>query len=1006
MICGPPTPTSDGFSPEPVTKEIMTPRSRPRLCGVLWGVALGAGLAGLLAAPAVAQFGQNKVQYRSFNWRILETEHFRIHYYEQERDAALEAARMAERGYEYLSDFYQHQMQDRIPLILYSNHQDFEQSNVIGGFISEGTGGVTESLKGRVTLPLTGSYAELNHVLVHELVHAFQFDMLQRNVRGLLGIGPLPLWMIEGMAEWVSNGMDPVTTMWIVDAVKRDKLPTVEKMSTVQDIRVYRMGQALYEVIGKNYGKERVRRILKRPEPKKTLRDSVLTSLEPDPPAAQVARDPFGAVTTDSLAFAPGTTATASLDKLWRAYADSLARTLGSHLVDPDSVAERLTHGKKYGGSFHLAPAIAPAGDRILYYSSSGFRNELFIAERQGEDWKHRSLVAGEETPELESLPLLSASADWSPDGRFIAFVATEEGQDALRIFDFEKRRIVRTIRTELLSISNPSYSPNGRFVVFTGLVGGHDDLFLVEVASKRLVRLTQDAHSERTPRFSPQGDAIVFATDRGTRTDLRELRFGSWNLARMSLRTEGGLPAADRIEVLLDEEANHFAPQWSPDGSQIAFVSDGDGTYQVYTLDLATGDVRRRTRFDSGVLGIVPTGPAFSWGRSGDLVFSVFRNGGWNLYRTAAFPEADSTDSSPELLRLTRSIPRDILEEADDGVVQGETPYKVRLTPEYAVLGALYVGNTGAAGSGQLLLGDMLGNHYLLIGGNLRSELDESELLVQYADLGGRWQWGLAGYQFRNDIGLFTAPDTLELRTLVRRGIAGQIVYPFSRFRRAEFGLDFQAVTDEFAVVNYVSTQVRSRSNLFSVIPQVALVQDNAAYSGFTPVAGGRWRASLEQSLGDLDYTFGVLDYRRYYNIRRRGAFAVRGVLAGSWGPEPALLRIGGPDTFRGADFGAIIGTRIGITSLELRFPVIPSTEIVRGIVFVDAATSWEDNSSLKLADSGGPLGLRLRDLRMAYGFGLRAYLGLPLRLDAGVPTDLERNGDWITTFSIGFDY
>ena len=87
---------------------------------------LAALLGGFLACPAMAQFGQNKVQYRSFDWRVLETEHFNIHYYTQEAAAAQEAARMAERGYDYLSDFFQHQFEEKIPVILYSTHQDFE----------------------------------------------------------------------------------------------------------------------------------------------------------------------------------------------------------------------------------------------------------------------------------------------------------------------------------------------------------------------------------------------------------------------------------------------------------------------------------------------------------------------------------------------------------------------------------------------------------------------------------------------------------------------------------------------------------------------------------------------------------------------------------------------------------------------------------------------------------------------------------------------------------------
>src|SRR5438093_2484341 len=134
---------------------------------------------------------------------------------------------------------------------------------------------------------------------------------MQRSVRGLLGIGPLPLWMTEGMAEWVSNGMDPVTAMWIVDAARREKkkgrnqIPTVREMATVQDIRVYRMGQALFEVIAKTKGKDRIRKILKRPELRNAGRDS--TSWGPlDAPPASMTPSTTGTMVSDSLVFAAG----------------------------------------------------------------------------------------------------------------------------------------------------------------------------------------------------------------------------------------------------------------------------------------------------------------------------------------------------------------------------------------------------------------------------------------------------------------------------------------------------------------------------------------------------------------------------------------------------------------------------------------------------------------------------------------------------------------------------
>lgn len=965
----------------------------------------------VLATGASAQFGQNKVQYRSYDWRVLETEHFRIHYYTQESAAAHEAARMSERGYEYLSDFFDHEFEDKIPVILYSTHQDFEATNVIGGFIGESTGGVTESLKGRVTLPLTGSYAELNHVLVHELVHAFQFDMMKRNLVNQLSTRPLPLWMMEGMAEWVSNGIDPVTAMWVMDAHRVDKVPTVQEMSSVMDIRVYRMGQALYEVIGKNFGPERVRRILKRPgaRPRPPRAEPGLSD-PTDPDSTDVAppRSPEPPVTMTPMSagvpsqFAQGTVEAQSLEQLWQAYVDSVATALADGLVSPDSIAEPVRVGRGYARSFNLAPAASPEGERVLFYSSRGFHNELFVAGRQEDgSWRMRNLVTGQQTPELESLPLISASADWSSDGRNIVFISTQQGRDVVQIYNVEKRRIIRTLKTDLLSIANPSLSPDGRWVVFSALQGGEQDLFVVEVDSGRLVRLTQDPYSERTPRFSPDGEQLIFATDRGARTDTRHLVFGPWNLARMQLRFVGNEIVSGSVVQVFDTTSDDFSPVWSPDGSVVAFVSDRTGTYQVYTVELATGEVRQRTRFYSGVVGIVPTGPAISWSQSNHVFYSVFQNGGWHLYRTEGFPEDLPDPLGAPSFELARSYPDEVHEDADLRIESHDSAYKSRLTPEYAVVGALYVGNAGAAGSGQLLLGDMLGNRYLLLAGNLRSDFDQSEILVQYANIGGRWQWGVALYQFRDDFLVFTAPeDDTRFHTSILRGVGGQLYYPFNRFRRLEFLLDFTSEDlNQFRRADSIFVSDTTERNYY-VLPGLALVHDNTSYSGFTPIAGGRWRAEYKRAFGDIDYNFGIVDVRRYFNIKRRGALAARVVGAGSNGENPEILRIGGPDTYRGTDFARIFGEQVAFTNLELRFPIFPSTELLRGVIFFDAATAWN-----VLPD------VRSGHWRTAMGFGVRGFIGLPLRFDVAKPIrvnalDEFEATDTQTFFSIGWDY
>ena len=228
-------------------------------------VAYGIAVALLLApaTTAVAQyFGRNKVQYEAFDFRVLGSQHFDAHFYPAESLAAHDASRMAERWYERLSPLLSYSFRKR-PLVFYADHPDFQQTNVIGGEISEGTGGATESARNRVILPFTGSYAENDHVLGHEIVHVFQYgisdSLLRRGEGGGGGIQNLPLWLIEGMAEYLSVGRtDAHTAMWLRDAVLRNELPTIRQLTTDPRFFPYRYGQALWAYIGGKWGDEKI----------------------------------------------------------------------------------------------------------------------------------------------------------------------------------------------------------------------------------------------------------------------------------------------------------------------------------------------------------------------------------------------------------------------------------------------------------------------------------------------------------------------------------------------------------------------------------------------------------------------------------------------------------------------------------------------------------------------------------------------------------------------------
>ena len=158
----------------------VTPSTRARLSAVLlpvvWTVAL------LLTFPLTASaqyFGRNKVQYEEFDFKVLTTQNWDIHYYPEAQDAIEDIARMTERWYERFARSFQHEFEQKKPLVIYADHPDFQQTNTLSGAIGQGTGGVTESLKNRVIMPLAQSYRETDAILGHELVHAFQYNIAQ-----------------------------------------------------------------------------------------------------------------------------------------------------------------------------------------------------------------------------------------------------------------------------------------------------------------------------------------------------------------------------------------------------------------------------------------------------------------------------------------------------------------------------------------------------------------------------------------------------------------------------------------------------------------------------------------------------------------------------------------------------------------------------------------------------------------------------------------------------------
>src|SRR5690606_23432602 len=175
-------------------------------------------------------FGRNKPRYRTFDFEVLQSPNFQIYHYLESDSTARALALLHELWFEKHQEVVKDTFDSRNRVVIYNHHAEFRRTTTIPSYIGIGTGGVTEGIKNRVIFPLLETNSQTSHVIGHELVHAFQFNMLKSGDSTSLGsIRNLPLWMVEGLAEYLSIGrVDAHTAMWMRDALLNDRFPTLD----------------------------------------------------------------------------------------------------------------------------------------------------------------------------------------------------------------------------------------------------------------------------------------------------------------------------------------------------------------------------------------------------------------------------------------------------------------------------------------------------------------------------------------------------------------------------------------------------------------------------------------------------------------------------------------------------------------------------------------------------------------------------------------------------------
>jgi Tol biopolymer transport system component len=550
-----------------------------RLSALLIALALIATLPAELKAQYF-QFGKNKVQYASKDWYYVQSQHFDVYYYEPGgKYLASFAAEAAEDAYTQIADDFEYQISDRIPLLVYQSHNDFAVTNAVDlPSNAEGIGGVTELFKNRVAIPFTGDYRDFRRVIHHELVHAVINDMfyggsIQSIIQNNITLR-IPTWFNEGLAEYQALGWDSNSDMYVRDAVINDYLAPIPQL---RGYFAYRGGQSVFDYIAEQYGEEKIGDILQNIRLTRSVDGA------------------FRRSTGLSLR---------ELSERWHKTLEKVYYPEMSAREDLSEIADLIVT-REDGMAYSTSPAISPQGNHVAFISTKGGFFDVYLA-RTDDGKIIRKLVDGQDNTRFESLKILDPNITWSPDGQKIA-LATKSGRgDAIAVIDVQTGETTHYRVPEMDAIVTVAWHPDGEKIAFEGSRHAQSDIYVLDLETKETVNYTNDLFSDHEPTWSPDGEALVFHSDRGEYTYLGTARADSYDMIEHDYsqfdlyKLTPGDRSLERLSYT--QEWDEKSAKFGNDSNRMLFISDRNGTFNLYEKNMKTGADRPLTDVLIGV--------------------------------------------------------------------------------------------------------------------------------------------------------------------------------------------------------------------------------------------------------------------------------------------------------------------------------------------------------------------------------------------------------------------
>ena len=316
--------------------------------------------------------------------------------------------------------------------------------------------------------------------MVHAFCYGFLFDQAGSSL--LAGSAmQMPLWFMEGLAEYLSSGWNIEADMFLMDLSINGEVPLPGP--ELDGYMAYKGGQSFLLFLAQSRGDSLFTRFLREFKTTKSL-DKAFKNVYKKTP-----------------------------EELGKEWVQELKRLywpeIGRRML-PSKNASPITSHIDNKDFFNLRPRISPDGKQVAFFSDRSDYTRIVITDRAGK--VKQEISQSGYGGFFESFHPFRSGLCWSPDGLQLAFVTASGGNDQIRIVDTKKHTLVKTITSRLSSIAGPDWSHDGSKIAFAGVDSGTCDLYVYDLKNSTLRRLTKSPAYKSDPHFSPGDSLLIYA--------------------------------------------------------------------------------------------------------------------------------------------------------------------------------------------------------------------------------------------------------------------------------------------------------------------------------------------------------------------------------------------------------------------------------------------------------------------------------------------------------------